>query len=148
LLEVVSQFKYLGSMFTSDGMLDTEIAHRVADANSASARLHKGKIWLSKGLSMSTKLQFVQTIVMMLYGGETWSLLDKHHSALSVFHMRCLTQVCGISMRDHVTNQDMLKQCESFSVDSQPRLKRVRWIGHVCRMPDSRLSKCCCMDRY
>jgi hypothetical protein len=29
LLEVVSQFKYLGSMFTSDGMLDTEIAHRV-----------------------------------------------------------------------------------------------------------------------
>ena len=29
-LEVVSHFKYLGSMFTSDGMLDTEIAHRVA----------------------------------------------------------------------------------------------------------------------
>ncbi|DBB08452.1 TPA: hypothetical protein ACH3X3_008602 [Trebouxia sp. C0006] len=31
-LEVVSHSKYLGSMFTSDGMLDTEIAHRVAGA--------------------------------------------------------------------------------------------------------------------
>jgi len=26
---------------------------------------------------MSTKLQFVQTVVMMLYGGETWSLLEQ-----------------------------------------------------------------------
>ena len=28
-LEIVSQFTYLGSIFTSDGMFDIEIAHRV-----------------------------------------------------------------------------------------------------------------------
>ena len=69
-LEVVSHSKYLGSMFTSDGMLDTEIAHRVAGAGNAFARLHQAKVWSSKALS--TKLQFLQAIVMtvLLYGGE------------------------------------------------------------------------------
>ena len=66
LREVVSQSEYLGSMFTSDGMLDTEIAHGVANARSAFARLHQAKIWSSKALSLSTKslstkLQFLQT---------------------------------------------------------------------------------------
>ena len=77
-------------MFTSDGMLDTEIAHRVAGASSAFARL-QAKVWSSKALSLPTKLQFRQTIAMtvLLYGGEIWSLLDKHLQQLSVFHMRC-----------------------------------------------------------
>lgn len=97
-LEVVPQFKYLGSMFTSDGMLDTEIAHRVASASGAIARLHQAKMWSSKALSLSTELQFLQTIVMtvLLYSGETWSLLDKHLHQLSVFHARCLRRTCGI----------------------------------------------------
>ena len=47
-LEVVSHYKYLGSMFTSDGMLDTEILHRVASASSAFARLHQAKVWSTK----------------------------------------------------------------------------------------------------
>jgi hypothetical protein len=51
-LEVASHFKYLGSMFTSDGMLDTEIAHRVAARSSAFARLHQAKVWSSKASSL------------------------------------------------------------------------------------------------
>ena len=130
-------------MFASDGKLDTEIAHRVASANSAFARLQQAKVWSSKALSLSTKLQFLQTIVMtvLLYGGETWSLLDKHLNPLSVFHMRCLRRICGISLTDHVSNQEILLQCDTFSVDSQLRNKRLRWFGHVCRMSDFRLPK-------
>ena len=89
MLEVVSQFKYLGSMFTSDGMLDTEIAHWVASASSA---FPLQQLAPSKALSLSTKLRVLQTAVMtvLLHGGETWSLLDKHLDQPSVFHMRCL----------------------------------------------------------
>ncbi len=110
-LEVVSRFKYLNSMFTSDGMLDTEFAHRVANASSAFAMLHQAKVWSSKALSLSTKLQFLQTTVMtvLLYGGdETWSLLDKHLDQLSVFHMRCSRQICGISLLNHIANPVIL----------------------------------------
>ena len=48
-LEVVSHFKYLGSTFASDGMVDTEIAHRVASASSAFARLHQAKVGTQSG---------------------------------------------------------------------------------------------------
>ena len=105
-------------MFTSDGMLDREIAHRVAGASSAFARLHQAKVWSSKALSLPTKLQFLQTIVMtvLLYGGETWSLLDKHLHQLSVFDMHCSRRICGILLLDHITNSVVLKRCETFSV--------------------------------
>ena len=142
-LEVVSQFKYLGSIFTSDSTIDAEVAHRVASASGAFARLHKAKVWTHKTLSLPVKLQFLHSIVMsvLLYAGETWTLLNKHLGPLSVFHMRCLRRICGISLLDHTPNQDILSKCETFSVDSQLRHKRLRWYGHVCRMSDSRLPK-------
>ena len=80
-------------------------------------------------------------MTVLLYGGETWSLLDKHLHQLSVFHMRCSRRICDISLLDHITNSVILKRCETFSVDSQLRSKRLRWFGHICRMADSRLPK-------
>ncbi len=77
--------------------------------------------------------------MMMLNGSEIWSLLDKHHNALSVFQMRCLMQVCSMLMRDHITNQDVLKSRASFVIDIQPGLKRLGWLDDVCRAPDSKL---------
>ena len=80
-------------------------------------------------------------MTVLLCGGETWSLLDKHLHQLSVFHMRCLRRICGISLLDHITNSVTLKRCETFPVDSQLRSKRFRWFGCICRMADSRLPK-------
>ena len=52
-LEVVSQFKYLGSIFTSDCTLDAEITHRVVAANSAFQQLRRANIWSSRALTLS-----------------------------------------------------------------------------------------------
>ncbi len=49
----------MGFDHSPDGMLDTELARRFALASSACARLHQAKVWLSKGLSLSTKLQYL-----------------------------------------------------------------------------------------
>ena len=138
MLEVVSQLKYLRN---SDGMLDTEIACRVANASSACARLHQAKVWSSKALSLSTNIHFLQTSVktVLLYGGETWPVLNKHLNQLSGFHIHCL--FCGISLSDHIANPVILKQCETLSVGSLLRSKSLRWFGHTCRMSDSRLPK-------
>ena len=66
---------------------------------------------------------------------------DKHLHQLSVFHMRCLRRICGISLLDHITNSVILKRCETFPVESQLRSKRLRWFGHICRMADSKLPR-------
>ena len=141
-LEVVSPFKYLGSIFTSDGTIDAEVAHRIA-ANIAFVRLHKAKVWSSRALSHFTKQQLFQSIVIsvLLYGAETWTLLNKHCAALSVFLMSCLRHICGLSLKDHISYAAILSMCQTCSMHSQLRSKRLRWYGHVCRMLDSRLPK-------
>lgn len=74
-LEVVSPFKYLGCLITSDNTLDAEIVHKIASANVAFLHLGRAKVWSSRALSTTT-LQFLQSIVMsvLLYGAEIWTV--------------------------------------------------------------------------
>ena len=60
---------------------------------------------------------------------------------LSVFLMSCLRHICGISLKDHISNAAILSACQAPSMESQLGSKRLRWYGHVCRMLDSRLPK-------
>ena len=55
--------------------------------------------------------------------------------------MAMILTICGISLRDCVPNVDMLNRCNTPSVESQLQGKRLRWLGHVFRMPNDRLSK-------
>ena len=142
-LEVASQFNYLGSIFTSDCTLDAEVTHRVGAANGAFQQLRRANIWSSKALTLSVEVQFFQCIVMsvLLCSGETWPVVQKLISPLTILQMNCLRCICGISLRDHVPNVDILTRCNTFSVESQLQSKRLRWLGHMFRMPDDRLPK-------
>ncbi len=59
-------------------------------------------------------------------------------SSSCLFSTCCLRQISGIALLNHPV---ILKRCESFSVDSQLKGKRLRWFGHICRMSDSSLPK-------
>jgi len=52
-----------------------------------------------------------------------------------------LRRIYGISLRDHVPNAVILNRCNTLSVESQLQGKRLRWLGHVFRMPNDRLPK-------
>jgi len=75
------------------------------------------------------------------HSGETWAVVKQHISPLAVFQMNCLRRICGISLRDHVPNVVILNRCNTLSVESQLQGKRLRWLGHVFRMPNDRLPK-------
>ncbi len=55
--------------------------------------------------------------------------------------MNCLRCICGTSLCDHVPNVDILNRCNTLSVEPQLQGKRLRWLGHVFRMPNDRLPK-------
>ena len=88
-------------------------------------------------------MHFFQCIVMsvLLYSGETWPVVQKHIGPLAVSQMNCYRRICGISLRDHVPNVDILTRCNIFSVESRLQSKRLRWLGHVFRMRGDRLPK-------
>ena len=65
--------------------------------------------------------------------------------SVGCFQMNCLRRICGISLRDHVPNVDILNRCNTLSVESQLQSKRLRWLGHVFRMPNDRFLRSYCL---
>ena len=76
---------------------------------------------------------------ILLYVAETWAVGHKNITPLAVFQMNCLQRICGISLRVHAPNVDILNGCNTSSVESQLRSKSLRWLGHTFRMPNERL---------
>ena len=70
-VEDVSSFKYLGSIVNTNGGTDEDVKARIGKARTAFNTLHK--IWKSRDITISTKLQIFNTNVktVLLYGSET-----------------------------------------------------------------------------
>ena len=144
-LEVVTEFQYLGSIFSADNTVHKEINNRIAKAGYGWHTLKVAKVWSNVKLSLNTKIQFFTCIVLsiLLYGCETWSMSHSHVSRLRGFQVRCLAHICGVkrSALNHVTNESLLNRCQTVCFDKEIQYKRLRWLGHVGRMQDDRLPK-------
>ena len=55
--------------------------------------------------------------------------------------MRCLRRLLGVTWKDHVSNEDVIEKAGSCSMVDLLQQRRLRWLGHVCRMEDGRILK-------
>ena len=94
-LEVVDEFVYLGSLVTSDNDTSREIRRRIINGSRAYYGLHKHL--RSNRLSPRTKCTLYKTLIrpVVLYGHETWTLLEEDLRALEVFERRVLRTIFG-----------------------------------------------------
>ena len=69
---------------------------------------------------------------VLLYFGETWAALKKHISHLAAFQMNCFRRVCGISLRDHVPNVDILKRCNTFKFSVRVSAAKQAQVARPC----------------
>ena len=60
---------------------------------------------------------------------------------LDQFLQRCLRRILGIKREDHVTNIEVLERTEMTAIQTILASKRLRWLGHVDRLPNHRLPK-------
>lgn len=137
----VSTFTYLGTTFTSDGTLDTEISKRIQKAAGAFAQL--GKIWNNRNILLSTKIRIYEAavITILTYGSEVWVTTKTQSRRLEVFHQRCLRRILRVRWYHHVTNLNILQQAETTSVEAVVAASRLRWLGHILRMTRERLPR-------
>ncbi len=61
-------------------------------------------------MATALKLKVYAALVLsvLLCACETWAALPEHVQRLEVFHMRCLRTICCLSIRDYVSNADIL----------------------------------------
>jgi len=141
-MEIVDKFKYLGSMICSDNSLDAEISHRLGCAMCSFRNLRKS-LWSTRNIERETKMTFFNAIVMpsLLYGCECWTVLERHLAELEKFQMQCLRVICGVSRRMHTSNIEIRTKCNQPFVAETIKYHRLRWLGHLGRMPDNRIPK-------
>ena len=70
-----------------------------------------------------------------------WTTYTRQEKKLNSFHLRCLRRILDISWQDKITNTEVLERASSFSMYTLLSQRRLRWLGHVHRMANGRISK-------
>ena len=93
MIEVVDEFKYLGSTLTSNNSMEKEIDVRINSANKTYWALKK--VLKSKNVSRSTKLQTCTTIIRPIAtsASETWTLTKALERKFEVFENTILRRI-------------------------------------------------------
>ena len=139
-IDNVEDFTYLGSSINAQGDMTKEINCRIGKASAAFNQLNK--IWSSKKFSLKTKLRFYNTNVLstLLYGCETWYLKITHEKKLDAFDSKCLRKILHIKWNDFITNKEVRERSKQPLVSATICKRRLKWLGHVARLPPDRLA--------
>jgi len=138
-LKQVDEFVYLGSKIEGNGSSDQDVKRRIGLANGVVQSL--ASIWRAEGISVKTKVRVYETLVLslLLYNSETWALKEETKQRLLVFEMACLRRITGISRRERIRNTVIRgKAGVKENILQKIARSRMRYLGHVIRMPNSR----------
>lgn len=141
-LKVSPQFNYLGSILAADCSVDEEVNRRINKASSSFGRIRK-QVIQNHNLRLRTKIAVYQAICLsvLLYGSETFTIYKKHIKLMESFHMRCIKSILGLTWQDRVPHTEMLERAGIPSVECLLLNRQLRWLGHVTRMPATRLPR-------
>ena len=136
-------FTYLGSNLSFSGDLTNEIQRRINLASSTFGRLSK-RVFGNQDLTIHTKIIFYNVVVIstILYGCETWVPYRRHVRLLESFHIRRLQLILGLRWWPKVTHSEIRSRAGIPTIESMLLHRPLRWLGHVIRMPHSRLPHC------
>ena len=87
------------------------------------------------------KLYRANVISVLTYGCETWQLKLKEEQQIESFHYQCLRKILKIDWRKHVSNIEISKVANIPSALQVIKRQRLKWFGHIQRMPRNRLPK-------
>ena len=141
-LSVVDNFKYFGSTISSNLLFNVEINARIGKAATVMAKLNK-RVWQNINLTMNTRFKVYQACVttILLYGNETWTPYAKQEAKLNSFPLCCLRRILGITWQDRIPNTTVLEKAKCSSIHALLSQRRLRWLGHICRMGKGMIPK-------
>ena len=142
-LKKSENFTYLGSNLSFSGDLTNGIQRCINLASSAFGRLSK-RVFGNQNLTIHTNIAIFNAVVIstILYGCETWVPYRHHIRLLETFHIRRLQLILGLRWWHKVTHSEIRSRVGMLSIESMLLHRQLRWLGHVIRMPHSRLPHC------
>ena len=97
-------------------------------------------IWSSTTINLNVKLRMytASVIPMAMYACETWKRTAMVAHRLDVFRRRCLRAILGMSWRDHVTNEEVMRRAGMERHQYIVTTRRRKIAGHVLRLQRER----------
>ena len=131
-IENVDSFIYLGAKQPGDGDEEADVKHRMEIAQAVFNGLYH--LWKDMRLPLSMKLRLYIACVCssFTHGCEAWTLTDTVRRKINGFNSRCLHVLTGEHYRDTATKP-------VINLLLQIRRRRMRYLGHLLRMPPDRL---------
>ena len=77
----------------------------------------------------------------LIYGSESWTVLDKHDSRITATEMRFLGAAAGKTKWDRVRNVTIREELKQKALVKQIYKKEPQWYGHVMRMAEERKAR-------
>ena len=60
---------------------------------------------------------------------------------LDIFQTKCLRRTCNIFWPNKISNEDLYRRTNSSPISTQIQKHRLKWLGHVLRMPQDYIPK-------
>ena len=134
-LEKVPHFQYLGSRLQGDGSDEADVGHRLEIAQSAFSTL--SHLWADHRLSRATKLRLYRVCVCssLTHCCEACKACTLNRAvtrSINGFNSRCLHVLTGEHYRETAI-------APAYDLVLAVRRRRLRYLGHVLRMPAERM---------
>jgi hypothetical protein len=142
-LELVSSFRYLGGLCEASGSQERELGRRLRAAGDAFKQLQP-RVFRCSRVGLGTKLMLYKAVVLsvLLYGAaECWALTESQLHRMCVFHTTSLRRILRIGRLDMVSNEVLFQRAGAPCFSELLRRHRLRWLGHLARMPSDRWAK-------
>ena len=133
-IDNVYSFEYLGSRIQCDGDDMADVTHRMNIAQARFSSLYH--MWNDHRLPTSMKLRLYKSAVCSTFthSSEAWDMTPRVTRSINGFNSRCLHVITKKSYRSTAT-------APVYNLVLAIRRRRLRFLGHVLRMDDSRLLK-------
>ena len=137
---IVSIFKYLGSYVARNGSDSHDVESRIASAGKAFGAL-SACLFKSTHVTREAKRRVYEGLVLaiLLYGSECWVLTETLRMKLRAFHAQCLRTMSGTKLSrmraERISTWELQQHMGLDSMDNYVDRRRLRWLGHVHRMP-------------
>lgn len=138
-IEKVQEYQYLGSIVTEEGGTEKDVDVRTRKALGAYTTLHR--VWNNNMYSTATKIKVFKSCVLsvLLYGCETWYVVDEIQNKLRVFVNRCLRRILKIFWPNRISNVELWNRSNFRDVNIEIRRRKFGWIGHTLRKPPTEI---------
>ena len=132
-LPTVTSFKYIGSLFTSEGGSQADVNNRIRIGWMKWKEV--SGVMCDRKMPVELKDKVFKTIIRpaMTYGSECWAVKKKDESKLNSAEMRMLRWARGKTRLDHIRNEDIRKEAHVKPVETFLENKRLKWFGHCLR---------------